>query len=168
MFRMKEVCSLLSSPHLPSYSSSPSGYLLLEISLQLLSFPQYLVVYFFQMEKRKRKCCRRGFVSKDRQIFNSTVSLIPWHYSTNNLTYPTPISFSGPTTTWNAQKRGSLDRIRDLYRTALNPSQHDSLSHVLLQAHTLCTLSPQGARLLWPWLSGTMHSMSCPVSIELK
>lgn len=38
LFGMKKVCSLLSSSHLPCYFSSPSGHLLLEISLQLL-FP---------------------------------------------------------------------------------------------------------------------------------
>lgn len=98
LFRMKKVCSLLSSSHLPCYFSSPSGHLLLEISLQLL-FPPYLVVYFFQMAKCKRKCCRRGFISKDRQIFNSTLTFIPWQHSTKKLTHPTPISFSGPTKT---------------------------------------------------------------------
>lgn len=86
LFRMKKVCSLLSSSHLPCYFSSPSGHLLLEISLQLL-FPPYLVVYFFQTAKCKRKCCRRGFISKDRQIFNSTLTFIPWQHSTNKLTH---------------------------------------------------------------------------------
>ena len=45
-------------------------------------YPAYLVVYFFQKPKRKRKRYRRGFVSKARQIFNSTLNFIAWQHST--------------------------------------------------------------------------------------
>lgn len=74
---------------------------------------------------------------------------------------PPPSLFQVPARRGTLRGGAVLDRIRDLYRTALNPSRHASLSHFLLQAHTLCTLSPRGARLLRHGSRGQL--VPCPV-----
>lgn len=56
----------------------------------------------------------------------------------------------------------------DPYRTDPNASQHDTLSHLLLQTHPLCVLSPHGTRVLETWLSGINPSLLCLASVKLK
>lgn len=152
---MKKVFSLLSSPHLPCCFSFPSGHLLLEISLQLLP-AAVPVVYFFQVAKYKNKCCRWGLFPRTGKSLIPPWISFPGSIAPINSPTPPPSPFQVPPRP-RTLKGG--DRIRDPDKTAMTPYQHDTLSHLLLQTHTLCTLSPQGARMLGPWFSETTHSM---------
>lgn len=106
----REVHSLLSTPCLPSYFSSPSGHLLSEISLQLLFFPQICLYIFFKWLNIRR-------IAVDKALFPRPGKFLipPWvsfpgsivlRNMSNKLTYPTPISFSASTKIQNAQEEG--------------------------------------------------------------
>lgn len=97
----REVCFLLSTPHSSCYFSSPSGYLLLEISLQLLLSPHTWLYFSFKWLNV------RGSAAEEFLFPRPVKSLIPsWISFSGNtaprnmsrkLTNPTPMSFSGPT-----------------------------------------------------------------------
>lgn len=156
----REVCSLLSTPHFLSYFSSPSGYILLEISLQLLFTPHtWLYISFKSLKIRGNATDEALFPRPGKSLIPCWISL-PGNIAPRNMSsefsYPTPISFSGPT---GPRISGGGDQKRDPCRTDLNASQRDILSCLLLWAHLLCILSPHGTRMLKKWLSGMIPSL---------
>lgn len=94
-------------------------------------YPPHTWLYF------SFKCLNVRGSATDEVLFPRPVkSLIPsWISFSGNiaprnmsrkLTNPIPMSFSGPTKPPNAQEEGWLGRIRDPYKTDLNPSQQDT------------------------------------------